>query len=311
LIGRPSRIPSNIQVAVLMQSMTGFGSTDGVLEDGRAFTWTLRSVNGRGLDIKLRMPLLAEPLEPALRERLTKALGRGSIQASLALRETDASQPQLVLNQDVLDAVLAASETISARTGAPPPSVDGLLGIRGMLEPATPGADADDDAHRAVFLQAFDAALAALTVSRTTEGTALNKIVTGLLDDIASATHEADALPSRTSEAVQARLAQTISELTGAEPTLDVDKLHQEAVMLAAKADIREELDRLKAHVDAARALVAKGAGVGRDLNFLAQEFNREANTICSKSGDIALTRVGLRLKGSIDQLREQVQNIA
>jgi uncharacterized protein (TIGR00255 family) len=299
------------KAALPMQSMTGFGSADGELNDGRAFTWTLRSVNGRGLDAKFRMPALAEPLEPVLRDRLAKALGRGSVQASLTLRDTEASQSQLVLNKDVLDSVLAAAETISTRTGAPPPSVDGLLGIRGVLELATPDAESDDDAHRAAFLKAFDEALGALLAARNSEGAALEKVLTSLLDEIASATGEADALPSRTPEAIQKRLAQTIAELTGAEPALDADRLHQEAVLLAAKADIREELDRLKAHVDAARSLVEKGAGTGRDLNFLAQEFNREANTICSKSGDIALTRIGLRLKGTIDQLREQVQNIA
>jgi uncharacterized protein (TIGR00255 family) len=299
------------KAALPMQSMTGFGSSDGELEDGRAFTWTLRSVNGKGLDAKFRMPVLAEPLEPVLREKLTKALGRGSVQASLALRETEASQPQWVLNDDALESVMVAAEAISARTGAAPPSVDGLLGLRGILELAAPEANSDDDAHRAVLLSAFEQALAGLLEARNSEGAALERILGTLLDDIAAATQEADELPSRAPEFIQARLAQTIAELTGAEPALDTDRLHQEAVLVAAKADIREELDRLKAHVDAARSLVSRGAGTGRDLNFLTQEFNREANTICSKSGDIALTRIGLRLKGTIDQLREQVQNIA
>ena len=298
--------------AQTIQSMTGFGAADGQFDNGAAFTWTLRSVNGRGLDLKMRLPTLAEPLEQSLRERLGKALGRGSVSVSLSVRDTAEEAPQLSLNRDVLAAVIAASEAIRAETGGEPPSTDALLSTRGVLETATATPDPEqDERRRAVLSGVFDAALEALVVSRNTEGATLHDILAVLLSEIETAAREADGLPSRTPEAVAARLKENVAALIGAEPALDADRLHQEAVLLASKADIREEIDRLFAHVEAARDLLAKGGGVGRDLNFLAQEFNREANTICSKSGDIALTRIGLRLKGTIDQLREQVQNIA
>ncbi|MEM8877328.1 MAG: YicC/YloC family endoribonuclease [Pseudomonadota bacterium] len=300
------------KAAQTIQSMTGFGAADGQLSNGAAFSWTLRSVNGRGLDLKMRLPTLAEPLEQSLRERLGKALARGSVSVNLSLRDAADEAPQLTLNRDVLAAVIAASEAIRAEVGGEPPSTEALLAVRGVLETASTTPDPEEDEQRRQALSdAFDEALQGLVASRCSEGAALGETLSGLLSDIDTATGEADALPSRSPEAIAIRLKKSVAELLETDQALDPDRLHHEAVLLASKADIREEVDRLFAHVEAARDLLGKGGAVGRDLNFLAQEFNREANTICSKSGDIALTRIGLRLKGTIDQLREQVQNIA
>jgi uncharacterized protein (TIGR00255 family) len=217
----------------------------------------------------------------------------------------------VVVNEAVLSQVLAGMARIRERIDAAPPTVDGILAIRGVLDIAE--AEADDEARAAAdaaILAGLGEALAALAQARGREGAAIGAILAGRIDQIATLTRQAEAVPARQPEAIRRKLAEQIAALLDAVPALDPDRLHQEAVLLATKADIREEIDRLDAHVAAARELLETGGAVGRRLDFLAQEFNREVNTLCSKSNDRSLTAIGLELKATVDQLREQIQNL-
>ena len=293
-----------------LASMTGFATASGD-HDGHQWDWTLRAVNGKGLDLRFRLPPGLDRIEVAARALAGKRLVRGSVTANLSLRRVGEQQAKPVLNQAALETVITIAAKIAASTGAQPATVDGILAVRGVLE--TEEASPDEAATAALdkALEAgFSAALDALVSSRFAEGAELAKLLEGHLDTVYTLVGEAEALPGRTPEAIAERLKDSVAALLSASPQLDPERLHQEAVLAAAKADVREEIDRLNAHVGAAREMLQTGGAVGRDLNFLAQEFNREANTLCSKSNDIALTRIGLKLKGVIDQFREQVQNI-
>lgn len=292
-----------------LRSMTGFGRADGAAA-GYRWTWELRSVNGKGLDLRLRLPPGFERLDLPTRERSAKLLSRGNIQATMTVWR-DTSSGKLVVNEDVLAGVIAAMERIGSRISVQPPTLDGLLAVRGLIETAEPIDDPEaqaalDDA----ILANFDEALSDLVAMRAREGSAIAGVLQLRLDEIARLTSAAERSPARTVEAIRARLAEQVAALVDAAPALDPDRLHQEAVLLATKADIREEIDRLQAHVEAARTLLAEGGPVGRRLDFLAQEFNREVNTLCAKAGDRSLTAIGLELKAVVDQLREQIQNL-
>ena len=290
--------------------MTGFAAVSGASR-GYQWEWTLRSVNGKGLDLRFRLPGGYDRLEAALRSTASARLSRGSVTANLSLKRESEQPAELVINPAALDAVKRISADIARETGATPASVDGILAVRGVIDLREAGLDdAAQTELDAAVQEGFAKALAAMTAARLSEGTALGETLQGHLGTVSVLVIEADALPGRAPEAIAERLRQTIMQLTDAAPQLDAERLHQEALLAAAKADVREELDRLNAHVDAARKLLGQGGAVGRDLNFLAQEFNREANTLCSKSNDIDLTRIGLKLKGVIDQFREQVQNL-
>ena len=292
-----------------LSSMTGFARADGAGE-GHRWTWELRSVNGKGLDIRLRLPPGFENVEAPARERLGKALTRGNVQAGL----TSQIQPgaaRIRINDDVLAEVIAAMERIGKRMTVQPPTLDGLLSVRGVVEAVE--AETDDEARAALaarVLADLDNALAALVADRVREGRAMAAVLTGHLAEIERLAAAAEASPARTPEAIRARLAEQVATLLGATEKLDPDRLHQEAVLLATRADIREELDRLAAHVAAARALIAEDGPVGRRLDFLAQELNREVNTLCAKANDRSLTAIGLDLKAVVDQFREQIQNV-
>ncbi len=289
--------------------MTGFARADGE-HQGLEWHWELRSVNGKGLDLRLRLPSGMDGLEPALRDRTQKAFKRGNIQASLQIARREAAS-QVRINEVVLEEVLAIATALRRRLDAPPVTVEGLLQVRGVLEVGEAEAgEALEGERQAAILASYDAALQSLKAARGEEGARLAAVLADHLDTIARLTDEARANPSRSAEAIRARLAEQVARFAGQSPPLDPDRLNQEAMLLAVKADIREEIDRLDAHVAQARELIASGEAVGRRLDFLAQEFNREANTLCSKSGDAALTRTGLGLKTVIDQMREQVQNI-
>jgi uncharacterized protein (TIGR00255 family) len=292
-----------------LASMTGFARADGAAT-GVRWAWELKTVNARGLDIRVRVPSGMDALEAAARAAIAKPLVRGTCHANLTLHR-DGVAPVVRINEDALESLVAALDVLRARVDATPPSLDGLLAVRGIVEVVEPEADAEARAAEAeALLASLNLALESLTTARRREGDALAAILIDRLDAMERLTGAADTLPARRPEAIRARLAEQVQALIGAAPMLDPDRLHQEAVLLATKADIREELDRLKAHIAAARALIAEGHAVGRRLDFLAQELGRESNTLCAKSNDVGLTAIGLDLKAVIEQFREQVQNV-
>ncbi|HEV7718535.1 MAG TPA: YicC/YloC family endoribonuclease [Arsenicitalea sp.] len=292
-----------------LASMTGYARANGHLE-GANYSCEVKSVNGRGLDIRMRLAPGLDALEGELRRRITQAMSRGSITFTLNLDRLGVGG-ELVINQQALGTVLAAIQVLSTQTDADRPRLDGILGLKGVLEqrdnPLDP--DAEEKLYAAILASA-DRAIADLVHSRRLEGERLTSVLSERVDEIASLTQLAEAHPSRSREIILGRLRQQVADLNEAGIGVSEDRLAQEALLLATKADIREELDRLVAHVATARQLIAAGGPVGRKLDFLSQEFNREANTLCSKSNAVDLTTIGLDLKAAIDQLREQVQNI-
>lgn len=292
-----------------ISSMTGFARADGEL-DGQTWHWELKSVNGKGLDVRCRMPPGHEMLEQALRTAAATYFRRGNLQVSLQVSR-DLVQTAFRINDEALQSVIAVAEDLRGKLNAPPVSVEGLLSLRGVIEIAeTEETEEARQARHGKMLESFSDACAALAVMRRAEGAKMAEVISGQLDTVERLTAEARDCPARAVEAIKARLADQIAKLLEASDSFDPDRLHQEAVLIAAKTDIQEELDRLFAHVDAARDLLSATEPVGRKFDFVAQEFNREANTLCSKSTDKSLTRIGLELKTVIDQLREQVQNI-
>ncbi|MER2607231.1 MAG: YicC/YloC family endoribonuclease [Siculibacillus sp.] len=292
-----------------LYSMTGFSRRDGSFR-GQRWTWELRSVNGKGLDARLRLPPGLDRLEIPARERVAKRLTRGNVQISLTLAR-DVAATTLRVNEEVLAAVVAAMNLISERIDATAPTLDGILSIKGVLE----NSEVEDDeearaALDAALLAGLDDAVEGLLAARAREGEAIGRVLSAQIDEIERLTRAAEACPARRPEAIRARLADQVAALLDAVPALDPQRLAQEAILIATRADIREELDRLTAHVAEARRMIAGGAAVGRRLDFLAQEFNRESNTLCSKANDRELTAIGLDLKSVVDQLREQIQNI-
>jgi uncharacterized protein (TIGR00255 family) len=292
-----------------LSSMTGFARSHDA-SGAYAFEWELRSVNAKGFDLRLRLPPGWDALEPAARKRATETLARGTVYANLTVKRADAA-PLIRVNEDVLASVMKVAADLSAKLAAPPPTVDGILAIKGVLEVSEPDeSEAERQAAENAILKAFDQALAGLVQMRRREGTSLQQILGARLDEIAALARRADAAPGRQADAVKTRLAEQIALLLESGERFDADRLHQEALMIAAKADIREELDRIASHVAQARELIGKGGAVGRRLDFLAQEFNREVNTTCSKSNDLELTNIGLEMKNVVEQFREQVQNL-
>ena len=293
----------------LLSSMTGFGRAAGEAE-GATILVELRSVNARGLDIRTRLAPGFDWLDADIRKQVADALQRGTVQVYLSVQREGAAS-QIVVNHEALDAVLAAIDEISARTRVRKPAPEGILALKGVLETRetelTPDAE---EALRAAVRRTVATALAALVAARREEGCRVGAVLVGQVAEIERLVALAEVHPSRSREAIRARLAAQVAELGETGVGLSEERLAQEALLLATKADIREELDRFAAHIGAARALLTQGGPVGRKLDFLAQEFNREANTLCSKSNDVGLTAIGLDLKAVIDQLREQVQNL-
>jgi uncharacterized protein (TIGR00255 family) len=294
-----------------LASMTGFARAPGETGVVR-WTWELRSVNGKSLDLRIRIPTGLEAFEPKIRERCSKVLRRGNISIGLSMQR-DQAENQLQVNEAALESVLSAIKLLETRIpNVAPPTLDGILAQKGVFELKEQEDDeAAQQALHSALLTSLDAALIDLVDMRHSEGAAIGKVVHQQIDTIASLTQAAEDLPARQPEVIKARLKKMVEELLDASETkLDPQRLHQEAVFLATKADIREELDRLHAHVNAVRELLDKGGAIGRRVDFLAQEFNREANTLCSKSNDVDLTAIGLDLKAVIDQMREQIQNL-
>jgi uncharacterized protein (TIGR00255 family) len=292
-----------------LSSMTGFARGQGVSGD-YAWAWEIKSVNAKGLDVRLRLPPGWDAVEPAVRARAAEALSRGTIHATLNV-ERQGKPPVVRVNDDVLAAVLAALKALAGRVDAERPRLDGILAIRGVVEVVD--ADEAEDERRAAeasVVSGFAAALDGLAEMRRREGEALARILSGRLDEIAALILRAEAAAARRPDAVKQRIAEQVATLLEASDRFDPDRLHQEAVLIAARADVREELDRLAAHVEQAQGMVGKGGAVGRRLDFLSQEFNRESNTLCAKANDRELTNIGLELKGVVEQFREQVQNL-
>jgi uncharacterized protein (TIGR00255 family) len=289
--------------------MTGFARGHGVC-GSYAWAWEIKSVNGKGLDVRLRLPAGWDAIEAVVRARIAETLARGSIQAGLTVERTGAS-PIVHVNAAVLDAVLAAARQVAQRIEASPPTLDGLLGLKGVIEVGEAEENAEErrGAESAVTA-GFAEVIAALAEMRRHEGAALGRVLTARLGEIAVLTERAELTPGRRPEAIRARLAEQIATLLAQSDRFDPDRLHQEAILIATKADVREELDRLKAHVAQAQQLIVQGGSTGRRLDFLAQELNREANTLCAKANDVELTNIGLELKAAVEQFREQVQNV-
>lgn len=296
----------------MIYSMTGFAAAKGGFKEF-SWAWELRSVNAKGLDLRLRVPDWVDGLEAALRTRLGAALSRGSVSLSLRLSREDGSSV-LQVNSAALNSVLEALAEVETRADASgvalaPTNAADILSLRGVLETASD--DTTDTAPlRAALLAHFEQVLDAFLAMRGEEGRALDTILRGQLDRIAALTDEAGSVADARREAAAVSLRAALARVVDSGVETDPQRVAQELAMIAVKSDVTEELDRLAAHVAAARALLDTDGPVGRKLDFLMQEFNREANTLCSKSQSSALTAVGLELKAVIDQMREQVQNV-
>jgi uncharacterized protein (TIGR00255 family) len=290
-------------------SMTGFADAQGAREGAR-WRWEAKSVNGRGLDLRLRTPPGFDGIEPPARMLANERFRRGSIQAALTYEDAEGVRG-LRVDPVALASAVRIAKDVAAETGLPPARIDGLLALKGVIVQEDGGlGDATERANRDVgILETLAAAFDSLARARRTEGAKLAVILDSQIGEIARLTAEAGTLAAAQPAALRDKLTAQLKELL--EPSaIQEDRLAQEAALLAARADVREELDRLAAHVQEARTLLASGEAIGRKLDFLAQEFNREANTLCSKSSDIQLTRTGLALKAAIDQFREQAQNV-
>ena len=292
-----------------LSSMTGFARGHGV-SGTYAWAWELKSVNSKGLDLKLRLPPGWDTIEAPVRAKASEGLSRGSVFANLTVSRQNAA-PAVRVNEPVLAAVLATLKGLAGKVDAAPPSLDGILSLKGVIE-VSDAEESEEEraAAEAAIVAGFAAAMKGLTEMRRTEGDALGKILNERLLEIAALTARAEATPGRKPEAIKARLAEKIAELLEGSQRFDADRLHQEAILLASRADIREELDRLAAHVAQGKKLISGGGPIGRKLDFLAQELNRESNTLCSKANDLELTNIGLELKAVVEQFREQVQNL-
>jgi len=292
-----------------LASMTGYARAGGHVA-ACTFQCEIKSVNGRGLDIRLRLAPGLDALEAEVRRRIAERLARGSVSVTISFSRQGAAG-ELVLNESALDTVLLAMANLAGRIDVDRPRPEGILSLKGVLEQRdAPLAPSEEDELFSAILDGVDQALGDLIAARRAEGERLATVLQDRLAEIGRLTAEAENHPSRTRAAIEARLQRQLSEMQGLAPALPEERLAQEALLLFSKADIREELDRLGAHVAAAQRLLHQGGAVGRKLDFLAQEFNREANTLCAKSNAVDLTAIGLDLKATIDQLREQVQNI-
>jgi uncharacterized protein (TIGR00255 family) len=296
--------------APIISGMTGFGRSEGVVGDV-AWVWEARSVNGRNLDVKFRTPPGMDSLEPKIREACAKRFKRGSIQVSLsAKKETQSSAPQLRINPEVLAFYLTEGQALIEAGTVSKPTWDGLLSLRGVVETSEVVEDeAVKSARDAAFIIGLEAALDRLQEARRTEGRALHKLFSDIFDKIEAVSIIAGDAAEDQVRAIRDRVQKRAAELLGETP-YDETRLLQEAAALALKADVREELDRLASHIEEARKLLAGGGDIGRKLEFLAQEFHRESNTLTAKAAAMPLTRAGLDLKATVDQLKEQAANV-
>lgn len=289
--------------------MTGFARVDGG-DDALQWTWEARSVNGRGLDVRCRLPAGMESLDLKARKEISARLRRGNVNLTLSTSRTSA-RSEYSVNRELLEALLQLAGEYADRKGIEPARLDGLLAFRGVLEPVDQQDSEEDIARREDAMMAdLQRLVGKLAEVRAEEGRRLLEVLCGQLDEMRSLRDRAADCIAAQPDALRARLRAVVEELLQTSSALSGDRLAQEAALLAAKADIREELDRLAAHIESARELLEEGGAIGRRLDFLCQELNREANTLCSKSSDVELTRLGLDLKVVVEQFREQVQNV-
>lgn len=295
-----------------LSSMTGFAREGGTLPDGTSFLWEIRSVNGRGLDVRLRLPNGFDALEAPLKEAAGRVLKRGNVSATLSVKREDRGAARLTPDPAALDQALGIALDLAARIpGCPPPRAEALLTLPGVLRAESVEPDeAEEEAKRAAIAAAFGRAVEGLVASRRAEGAKLAEILGVLLDEVAALRDLAAAEAADQPALHAARLKEALAALLDGERRVPEDRLAQEVALLATKSDVREELDRLSAHIAEARRLMASGEAIGRKLDFLTQEFVREANTLCSKSASTALTRIGLELKAAIERLKEQSANV-
>jgi len=294
---------------MVLSSMTGFARSHGA-SGPYVFEWELKSVNAKGFDLRMRLPQGWDELEAFAKKRAAEVLSRGTVYANLTVKRATPSTSVRV-NEDVLASIIRVAGMLSGKIDAVAPSIDGLLAIKGVIEVVEPENDeSEDKAAKQTASAAFDQALAHLVDMRRREGAALKQVLLQRMDEIERLARRAEAAPGRKPDAIKARLAEQIAVLLESSDRLDPDRLNQEAILIAAKSDIREELDRIASHIAQAREMIAKGGPIGRRLDFLAQEFHREVNTCCSKSNDVELTNAGLEMKNVVEQFREQVQNL-
>jgi uncharacterized protein (TIGR00255 family) len=292
-----------------LSSMTGFARGHGV-SGAYSWAWELKSVNAKGFDLRLRLPPGWDAVEGPARNGAAQVLARGTVHGTLTV-ERQGVAPSVRINEPVLGAVLATVKALAGRVDAAAPRLDGILSLKGVIEVI------DDDEREedrrvaeAAVIAGFHATVAELAAMRRHEGEVLGQVLTQRVREIAVLAERAEVAPGRRPEAIKARIVEQVAMLLDASDRFDPDRLHQEAILIASKADIREELDRLASHVAQIERLIAGGGPIGRRLDFLAQELNREANTLCSKSNDVELTNIGLELKSVVEQFREQVQNL-
>jgi uncharacterized protein (TIGR00255 family) len=288
--------------------MTAFARTQGEAH-GISWVWEVKSVNGRALDLRLRLGPGFDALEPELRASLTQRFRRGNFSANLSITRT--APPVLRVNREALAQLVALTNELTGEIEAAPPRLDGLLALRGVIETVEDGDEATAEARHAEILRSWAAALEQLAAARASEGARIAMLLRVQLDEMDSLVASAADCAAGQPEAIRDRLLAALANLIGAgSPVLPEERIAQEVALLAARADVREEIGRLRAHIEQAGELLDDGEAVGRRLDFLCQELNRKANTLCSKSADIELTRTGLALKAVIEQFREQVQNI-
>ncbi len=293
-----------------INSMTGFASSTGT-QDAWSWTWELKSVNAKGLDIRLRVPMGFDSFEPLARAHLSKTFVRGNISVGLMLKRTESGAGYRINEGHLQTLIDTARKLHEKMPEAGPPSIDGLLGLRGVIEPEED--DADDDTRQDLekaLLKSLYATAGDLALARAEEGKKLADVLSGFVSQLSDLRTQASGTAEAQGDIIRARLKEQLEKILEDASTLDAGRLEQEIALLMSKADIREELDRLASHITAVEELLIAGGAVGRRLDFLCQELNREANTICSKAHEMALTRIGLDMKATIEQFREQVQNI-
>ncbi|MCP1335646.1 YicC/YloC family endoribonuclease [Futiania mangrovi] len=292
-----------------VRSMTGFGHADGET-GGVSWRWELKSVNGRGLDIRCRLGSRFDRLEPDAKACIAARLRRGNVNVTLEVAQA-VPEAAVRVNAVALQTILGAIADIQVRIETAPPRPEAILALRGVLEAGEdPSAAEPDEALTAAVLAGLDTAVADLDAARAREGAALDAVIAGLIDEIEGLASAAATAAAAQADAQRTRFLAQVRDLLAQAPDLSEERLHQEVTLLLVKADVREEIDRLLSHVAEARALMRQAGAIGRKLDFLTQEFNREANTLCSKAASTDLTRIGLDLKAAIDRLREQAQNV-